>query len=267
MLEHETELRYQLAESERERTELESLRDALTPPELPDLAGLSVATAYTPAHGLVAGDFFLVAPGPRGSALLVVGDVVGHGLAAAQRAAFVRTTIALFAEYTEDPLTILRLANTALTEREPGSEYVTALCASFAPDRGTITWASAGHPAPWDLDGGEPLARARNSTPLGVEPALHGEAVTTRLRPGAGVLLYTDGLTEARPATRMDHHELFGEAAAQEALRRLRGAPPSEIVTQLSAAALEHADGAPADDLCLVAVRCLDGASAQRQAA
>ncbi|MEA2276141.1 MAG: hypothetical protein QOC78_1101 [Solirubrobacteraceae bacterium] len=268
LLDRETDLRHQLAESERERTELESLRAALTPPELPDLAGLSVATSYTPAHGLVAGDFFLVAPGPRGSALLVVGDVVGHGLAAAQRAAFVRTTIALFAEYTEDPLTILRLANTALTEREPGSEYVTALCASFAPDRGTLTWASAGHPPPWDLDRGEPLASARNCTPLGVEPALHGEAATTRLRPGAGVLLYTDGLTEARPAARMNRHDLFGEEAAQEALRRLRGASPSEIVSRLSAAALEHADGAPADDLCLVAVRCLDGAApAQRQAA
>jgi hypothetical protein len=263
MLDRENDLQGKLDASERERAELESLRAALTPPELPELDGLTVATAYTPAHGLVAGDFFLVAPGPNGTALLVVGDVVGHG-----RAAFVRTTMALFAEYTEDPLTILRLANTALIEREPGSEYVTALCVSVAPDRCTMTWASAGHPAPLELDRGVPLVSSRNSPPLGVEPTLAGEAMVTTLAPGEGILLYTDGLTEARAASRVGGLGLFGEAAARETLRRLRGAPPSEIVAALTAAALRHADGIPADDLCLVAVRSVDGAvAAQPQAA
>ena len=83
--------------------------------------------------GEPAASFFLVTRGAEGSTLVVVGDVVGHGLAAARRASFVRATIALFAEYAEDPMTILRLANTALAERDPGTEFVTALCASISP--------------------------------------------------------------------------------------------------------------------------------------
>ena len=165
LLERETQLRFSLAESERDRTELESLRAALTAPDLPAVDGIQIATSYTPADGLVAGDFFLVTRGAEGSTLVVVGDVVGHGLTAARRASYVRATIALFAEYADDPMTILRLANTALAEREPGTEFVTALCASFAPDRGTVTWASAGHPPPWDLDRGVALASVRHCPP------------------------------------------------------------------------------------------------------
>src|SRR5690349_2291297 len=63
LLERETRLRLSLAESEREREELESLRTALTPPDLPAVDGVQIATSYTPAEGLVAGDFFLVTRG------------------------------------------------------------------------------------------------------------------------------------------------------------------------------------------------------------
>ena len=267
LLERTTHLRLELAASEREVAELESLRAALTAPELPAIDGLQVATSYTPADGLVAGDFFLVARGADNSTLVVVGDVVGHGLVAARRASYVRATIALFAEYADDPMTILRLANTALAERDPGTEFVTALCATFAPERGTVTWASAGHPPPWDLDRGVPLASVRHCPPLGIEPTLEGTSVTTELAPGGGVLLYTDGLPEARTAREVDRHDLFGEQAAREALVALQGAPPSDIVAALRAAAVLHAEGRPADDLCMVAVRLGAGEAAQPQAA
>jgi serine phosphatase RsbU (regulator of sigma subunit) len=267
LLERTTQLRFELAESEREVAELESLRAALTAPDLPVLDGLQVATSYTPADGLVAGDFFLVTRGAENTTLVVVGDVVGHGLAAARRASFVRATIALFAEYADDPMTILRLANTALAEREPGTEFVTVLCASFAPDRGTVTWASAGHPAPWDLDRGLPLANVRHCPPLGIEPTLEGTSVTTALPPGAGVLLYTDGLPEARTAREVERHDLFGEEAARDALLALQGATPADIVAGLRTAAVRHAEGRPADDLCLVAVRLGADEAVQGQAA
>jgi serine phosphatase RsbU (regulator of sigma subunit) len=267
LLERETRLRFELAESEREVAELESLRAALTAPALPVTDGLQVATSYTPADGLVAGDFFLVTRGAENSTLVVVGDVVGHGLVAARRASYVRATIALFAEYADDPMTILRLANTALAERDPGTEFVTALCATFAPDRGTVTWASAGHPPPWDLDRGLPLASVRHCPPLGIEPTLEGTSVTTALAPGSGVLLYTDGLPEARTAREVDRHDLFGEQAARDALVALRGAPPADIVAGLRAAAVRHAEGRPADDLCMVAVRLGAGGVVQPQAA
>jgi serine phosphatase RsbU (regulator of sigma subunit) len=267
LIERASDLRRRLTDAEEDVRELESLRAALTSPELPAVDGLTIATSYTPADGPVAGDFFLVAPASSETVLVVVGDVVGHGLAAARRASFVRATIALFAEHTNDPMSILRLANTALAEREPGTEYVTALCAIIAADRSTVTWASAGHPPPWDLDRAEPLRMARNCIPLGVQPSLDGEPTTTRLRPGGGLLLYTDGLTEARTARRDRERALFGEQAARDALRGLSGASPEQIVAGLRSAAVEHAEGTPADDLCLIALRREAAPAAQPQAA
>jgi serine phosphatase RsbU (regulator of sigma subunit) len=267
LIERAADLRRRLTDAEEDVRELESLRAALTSPELPAVDGLSIATSYTPADGPVAGDFFLIARSSSDSVLVVVGDVVGHGLAAARRASYVRATIALFAEHTNDPMSILRLANTAIAEREPGTEYVTALCAIFAADRSTVTWASAGHPPPWDLDRAEPLAMARHCIPLGIQPVLDGEATTTSVRPGGGLLLYTDGLPEARTASRDGARGLFGEQAARETLRRLQGASPQEIVSALRSAAVDHAEGTPADDLCLVAVRREPGSAAQPQAA
>jgi serine phosphatase RsbU (regulator of sigma subunit) len=267
LIERSAALRRRLADAEADVRELESLRAALTAPELPTVDGLNIATSYTPAEGPVAGDFFLVAPSSSDTVLVVVGDVVGHGLDAARRASFVRATISLFAEHTNDPMAILRLANTALAEREPGSDYVTALCAVVAADRATVTWASAGHPAPWDLDRAEPLTIEQHCIPLGIESVLHGQPITTRLAPGGGLLLFTDGLPEARPARRDGRRELFGEQAARDALRRLRGASPQEIVSELRSAAVAHAQGAPADDLCLVALRRRLREPAQRQAA
>jgi serine phosphatase RsbU (regulator of sigma subunit) len=263
LIERAATLRRRLTDAEAEVRELESLRAALTSPELPPVDGLAIATSYTPADGPVAGDFFLVAPSSNDSVLVVVGDVVGHGLSAARRASFVRATIALFAEHTNDPMSILRLANTALAEREPGADYVTALCAIFAADRSTVTWASAGHPPPWDLDRAEPLVIEHHCIPLGIEPVLHGQPTTTHLAPGGGLLLYTDGLPEARTAG----HDLFGEQAARDTLRHMRGASPQEIVAALCSAAVAHAQGKPTDDLCLVAVRREPRRAAQPQAA
>jgi serine phosphatase RsbU (regulator of sigma subunit) len=97
-------LRERLAVAEYELEDLRAIRDALTPPELPQRPGLELAAAFLPAHDeRVSGDFYLVAEGPQDSTVLVVGDVVGHGLQAGRRAAFVRTTFAATAPFSMIP--------------------------------------------------------------------------------------------------------------------------------------------------------------------
>jgi sigma-B regulation protein RsbU (phosphoserine phosphatase) len=69
-----------LEAAEHELEGLRAIRDALTPPELPQRPGLELAAAFLPASAeRVGGDFCLVAEGPQDSTVLVVGDVVGHG--------------------------------------------------------------------------------------------------------------------------------------------------------------------------------------------
>ena len=238
--------------------ELESLRAALTPTAVPVRPNLEFATAFTPADGLVAGDFYLVVPGPTGSTTVVVGDVVGHGLEAARCAAFVRSALATFARFTSDPVQLLQLANAALVEQaEDGARFVTAVCLVICPPPGReILWAAAGHDTPWQLDTGQPLPGGRVGSPLGIgtelQPAQVGRGT---LPPGEGILLFTDGLTEGRSIGRGPTRELFGEERARRIVREHRGAPPAQVLDALVAAVSEFAGGPLADDLCLVAVR------------
>jgi serine phosphatase RsbU (regulator of sigma subunit) len=121
-------LRERLEAAEHELEDLRAIRDALTPPELPQRPGLDLAAAFLPAAAeRVSGDFYLVAEGPQDSTVLVVGDVVGHGVQAGRRAAFVRTAFAATAPFSDDPCRLLSWANTALIERAgTSSEFVTA---------------------------------------------------------------------------------------------------------------------------------------------
>lgn len=243
-------------ELERQETELRQLRalqSALTPPAALDVGFLDVATAFQPAEAGVAGDFFLVAPGPAGSALVAVGDVVGHGLQAATRASFVRASLATFAGFTDDPERLLSLANSSLIERAGiGTDFVTAICASFRPD-GEVIVASAGHPLPLRLATGEALVGGPSGLPLGLDLDVGARASSAHLAEGEGLLLFTDGLPEARAVG--PRQPRLGDEAVVEELRAVGEGSVGEVVGRLSARVEHFVGEARADDLCLVAVR------------
>lgn len=260
LLRRERALTARVQEQETQLTELEGLHAALVPTHLPETPLLDIATSFTPADGLVAGDFFLVAPGPSGTTTVAVGDVVGHGIDAARCAAFVRAALATFARFTSDPAQLLQLANIALVEHgAEGAPFVTAVCVNIVPTpAGEISWAAAGHDVPWRLDSGDPLPGGKVGAPLGTGPdALKIETGQTRIGPGQGILAFTDGLTEGRAANRAPGRplELFGEERARQVVRELAGAPPAEVLEALSGAVREFVGGPLADDVCLVAVR------------
>ena len=260
LLRRERALTVRLSEQQRQLAELQSLRAALTPSAVPPRPSLDIATAFVPADEDVAGDFFLVTPGPLDSTTVVVGDVVGHGLGAARRAAFVRAALATYARFSSDPVQLLMLADTALLEHEDGgSRFVTAVCLNVTGGRERrYRWAAAGHSVPWDLDTGAPLPGGRVGSPLGVGAApFTVEAGEGALRPGSGVLLFTDGLVEGRSARRPRTQplELFGEERVRAIVREQRGAPVGRVLEELVSALIGFANGPLADDLCLVALR------------
>jgi serine phosphatase RsbU (regulator of sigma subunit) len=241
-----------LETAEHELEDLRAIRDALTPPELPRRPGLELAAAFLPAVAeQVSGDFYLVAEGPQDSTVLVVGDVVGHGLQAARRASFIRTTFAATAPFSDDPGRLLSWANTALIERAGTSvEFVTAACVTYLPSEQLLRWAYAGHPPALWLDDGQELTALRQGTALGLGADLGCAEGSRQSTGGAGVLLYTDGLTEAR-----HDGELFGLDRVSAALGDLHQASPTEAVAVLRARVADYAYGTLTDDLCLLAAR------------
>jgi serine phosphatase RsbU (regulator of sigma subunit) len=210
-----------------------------------------LAASFLPAVAeQVSGDFYLVTEGPQDSTVLVVGDVVGHGLQAARRAAFVRTTFAATAPFSDDPSRLLSWANTALIERAgAGAEFVTAACLTYLPSEQLLRWAYAGHPPALWLDDGRELITQPGS-PLGIGPDLGCVEGSQNATVGAGVLLYTDGLTEAR-----HDGELFGLDRVSAALAGLRRPSPGQAIAVLRSRAADFAYGTLTDDLCLLAAR------------
>ena len=198
-------LRTRLDSAEHELEDLRAIRDALTPPELPERPGLELAAAFMPAAAeRVSGDFYLVTDGPHDSTVLVVGDVVGHGVEAARRAAFVRTAFVATAAFSDEPARLLSWVNTAVIERAgTDGDVRDRRLRDLCPQEQRLRWAYAGHPPALWLDSGRRARRAQaGGSARGSTPTPTAREGTRRSASGEGVLLYTDGLTEARQRRR-----------------------------------------------------------------
>lgn len=230
-----------------------TLQQTLVPPTLPKVAGLEVAAAYLPAgNGLdVGGDFYDVFPVAADEWVVVIGDVQGKGVEAAVVAGLVRHTVRAFAVDHEEPDAVLQRVNEVLL-RHGVDRFSSA--AIFRLSRRGQGWRLAlgngGHP--------QPVLVRRGSTPelfgdygqlLGAfETMLVGVAELV-LEPGDVVVLYTDGVTEARRGD-----EQFGEDRLLQAV----GASTvslEEMVRDVVEAAAAFGAGAVSDDVAIVGVR------------
>jgi serine phosphatase RsbU (regulator of sigma subunit) len=251
------ELARQVRTRERELTELRTIQQTLAPPEPEPRPGLELATCYLPAQDGVAGDFYLVTRGMNDATVIAIGDVAGRGLEAAKRAWFVRTVLASSSDFTEDPGEMLDLANYSLIEESGTSSlFVTAACVVYRPGDNSIRWSVAGHDSPLLLDDGTPLPnRPSAGVPLGIEDSTGCATAASSLALGSGLLLYTDGVTEARSSNGAAPDALFGERRLADLISELRGEPPTAVVERIRDAVLDHTGGRLEDDLCLVALR------------
>jgi serine phosphatase RsbU (regulator of sigma subunit) len=231
--------------------ELEAIRAALTPAAIPDLAGVDAGAAFVPSELGVSGDFYLLTNGPDGSAIAVVGDVVGHGPRAARLATFVRARVAAFAAGTGDPAELLRLVNTALAERpDRKQELVSAICVRIHPEEETICWARAGHPPPLRLPDLQELSAEGATFLLGAESKLELENTEASLAGSEGLVVYTDGATDVRRGK-----EMLGLEGLTRVMAPLSGLAARVMVDEAERAILSWADRPIRDDLCLVVLK------------
>jgi serine phosphatase RsbU (regulator of sigma subunit) len=234
---------------EHDHTELAALREALTPAEMPKLPGLDVAVEFLPAEHGVSGDFYLLTNGPNSTNIAIVGDVCGHGPAAAQRATFARATLASVAASSDDPEEILSLVNRTLLERWTAANFLTATCIAHDPGRGTVRWATAGHPSPIRLSDLTELDGAK-AAPLGVDAGTRFTPQVAPFSPPDALLLYTDGLLDARgPSDR------FGEERLRSTLADHARGTATEVVEAVSLAVGSFTDRRFGDDVCIIVLR------------
>ena len=199
---------------EQELRSAQELQQVLIPELLPSLPGYSVTSAYIPAQE-VGGDFFQVIPsGPGGAAWVVLGDVSGKGLRAAMTVSLIVGMLRTLADFTAQPAEVLTGLNRRLYGRLHGG-FVTCLVMLLQAD-GTCVLASAGHPPPFV---NQQEIALPGTLPLGLEQEAIYEQKTLNLHEGDHLVLYTDGLLEARAAS--------GELFSFERLRGLMQHKPS----------------------------------------
>ena len=206
-----------------------------------------VAALYQPAVDSleVGGDWHDTFRLPDGRIAVVVGDIVGRGLAAASVMGQLRSAVRALGGAQLGPAGVLSKLDT-FVEQLPAAAFATVAYAEVDADTGATRLAAAGHPPPVLLRPGQSpeLLMVGRSAPLGVpldgSPRPEGEL---RLEPGAGLLLYTDGLVERRTeAIDAGLQRLIDAVAARAEL------PPAELVAALPAVML--AGGHSDDDVC-----------------
>ena len=182
----------------REHQIAETLQHSLLPDRLPQLGVLELAARYLPggSGAEVGGDWYDVIELPTGEVALVMGDVVGRGIAAAALVGKLRNALRAYALEGHEPGDALERLN-VLLDRD-AMEMATLVYLVYQPERGTVRWVNAGHPAPLvrHADGSREFWEDGRYVPLGVLPAVGYRAASGRLEPGATLLLYTDGLIE-----------------------------------------------------------------------
>jgi PAS domain S-box-containing protein len=214
-----------------------------------DVAGLSVPAETT------GGDYFDYIPMPAGHLGLPVGDVSGHGIAAALLMAQTRAYLRAYTRTSGDVSEILGLLNATLTEDIGRDYFVTMLLAQLHPATRSLTYASAGHTTGYVFDPAGIVRASLPSTglPLGISPNAkfpHGEPLV--LAPGELVLFLTDGVLEACAPDSTS----FGADRALALVRGVRHHPAGQIVQELYQAVRAFSQNTPqTDDITAVVVK------------
>jgi serine phosphatase RsbU (regulator of sigma subunit) len=232
-----------------------TLQEALLT-ELPSPPGLEVAARYAPAATghRVGGDWYDAFTVPGGSTVVVIGDVVGHDLAAAAAMGSLRSMLrALAHDRPDSPAETVQRLDRAVVGLGEGV-LATLVCAKVDAAAGPggsrlVRWTSAGHLPPVVLlpDGSTRLLDAPAELLVGVDPESGRTDHALLVPPGATLVLYTDGLVERR-----GEDLSWSLERLREVVSRLAGLAPAALVERLAA---EQCTGACEDDVALLAVR------------
>lgn len=245
--------RDQLAHSEAESAERNrlalQLQHAIMPPTPPaiEAPGLRVAVRYRPAEteSLVGGDWYDTVVLPSGLIMLSVGDVAGHGIAAATGMVVLRNALRGLAVTGAGPAQLLSWLNT-VTHHLAEHVTATAVCGLFDPATRVMRWARAGHLPPVLLrEGGAHAFPLIEGLLLGALPDVTYEEREVQLQADDTLLMFTDGLVERR------------DSSVQDSLRHLlqaAGAGRGDLDGRLDAL-LAQSRSDTDDDTCVIGIQ------------
>jgi serine phosphatase RsbU (regulator of sigma subunit) len=237
----------------------QTLQESLLPAELPVVPRVELAATYTPAlEGQeVGGDFYDVFTGRSGWGF-VLGDASGRGEEAAAISAMIRHGARVLGFATDQPRDVLRQLNEVMIGTMSSERFVTAVAGHlrWAGSALRVRLASAGHqPAVVLRADGAVEFTPGGGLPLGAFAHPDLQSADLSLYEGDTLLLYTDGVTDARDRQR----RFYTDARLTEVLVRGTGQPASALVKSIENDVSAFTGGHRIDDVAVLAMRVVDG--------
>ncbi|HEX5975324.1 MAG TPA: GAF domain-containing SpoIIE family protein phosphatase, partial [Rubrobacteraceae bacterium] len=240
------------------------LQRNLLPPHLPEIPGLEVGAEYLSVEEAseVGGDFYDLINTVEDGWICAIGDVRGKGVEAASVTALARYTIRAVTLKNDRPSEILAALNEAMLRQLSEDRFCTVACVRLEPQDGSagvgVDVSRAGHPPPL-------LVRPEGAVEevgcsgrvLGVFPEAELRDTSLRLMPGEALVLYTDGVTEARSPD----GDFFGEGRLRRLLSSCAGFDAGTFAGRIKDAVLDFQEGSPRDDLAILVLRARNGAA------
>lgn len=254
-------LRAAIEEQRRARRRAEDLAHTLQltllPPDIPAVPGIDVAACFHPAGtGIdLVGDFYDVFQSGANAWSFVLGDVCGKGVSAAKLASFARHAVGVASMKGGGPAEVLRWLNDALLLRIEDEElFLTALYGTISTvgDEAMVRVATAAHPSPLLRHANGTLSAVTAAGPLlGLWPDFTATEVQLRMHAGDALLLYTDGITEAR-----NGREFFGDDRLREMVASFSAEQSAmSMVATVVDSALSFSNGRANDDMAVLVLR------------
>ena len=247
----------------RDRSEIARvLQRSLLPPLLPEIPGVEVGAEYLSVgeSSEVGGDFYDLINTVEDGWICAIGDVRGKGVEAASVTALARYTIRAVTMKDDRPSEVLTALNEAMLRQLPEDRFCTAACIRLEPEDGSVgvrmDVSRAGHPPPLLVrtDGTVEEVGCTGRV-LGVFPDAELGDSSLRLMPGEALVLYTDGITEARSPD----GGFFGEDRLRRLLGSYAGCDAVTFAGIIKDNVLDFQEGDPRDDLAVLVLRARDG--------
>jgi serine phosphatase RsbU (regulator of sigma subunit) len=230
----------------------DTMQRSLLPRAQPDVAGLEVGEVYeSSAHVDVGGDVYDFLTLDDGRLAVVLGDVTGHGVEATADMAMAKFVFRSLAREHPEPGDFLASANDVVVDEIAPGKFITMAYLAVDGVNGTVSCASAGHPHPrLLLPDGSVRGLEASGLVLGIDAHQEYEAVHADLPPGAVLVVYTDGVIEAR-----SDGELYGVERLDALLAANRGLAPRELAVAVTESCRSFAGGDLGDDVAVVVIR------------
>ena len=229
----------------------DTMQRSLLPRAYPVIEGLELGDVYESSARLdVGGDVYDFLRLDDGRLAVVLGDVTGHGIDAAADMAMAKFVFRSLAREHPEPADFLAAANEVVVGEVGPSKFITMAYVVVDPATGEVASGCAGHPSPRVVADGGVRSLGSGGLALGIEPGQNYDELRGELPAGGAVVLYTDGVIEARTGIEMYGEERLDALLAEKA--GLRAAPLARAVVDDCRA---FAGGDLADDCAVVVIR------------